>query len=279
MALFFSALCIFSTFGFPFLCYDKFIGGSVVVLVTRKFVSFAVVFTGVLFFVLINFTYSALAEDESEQRWLVFSGGSIATENQFFYSGGRFHAAGDTAGGGLILEALAGSGQYIYSTANVPGGLVSGRFSVVELSAGWGHRWDNGRVIGFVGVNYEDHELSPVDPGNTNQGEEWGIIAKIDLWVKPVDRVMVTAYGSVTSVFSGYYAQLFAGYRVHQDHDIYIGPETSVAGNNSYQEFKVGGRISGFSILKLSFAVSAGFAYSDDATESAYAALSSWRAF
>jgi Cellulose biosynthesis protein BcsS len=218
----------------------------------------------------------AIANEDPEFRRLIFSGASVASDNAFYYSGARYHISGNTDDGGWVLEFSGGRGTYNYLTQNVPGGVVNATFNIADGAIGYGYRWDQGRVIGFIGIHRESHTLSPFDPGNFNQGSETGISGKIDLWVKPTANVLITLYGSVTSVFSGYYANAFAGYRVFAQDNLFIGPEFGFAGNNSYSAQRVGLRASGIRFRKLSFAVSAGVSNDPASGSGAYGSLSSW---
>ncbi len=216
------------------------------------------------------------AGEAADWRKLVFSGASVASDNAFYYSGARYHISGNTDAGGWVLEMSGGRGSYSYLTSNVPGGVVNATFNIAEAAIGYGLRWDQGRVIGFIGIRRESHKLFPLDPGNFNQGSETGISGKVDLWVKPTDNLLITLYGSVTSVFSGYYANAFAGYRVPSRDDLFIGPEFGIAGNNSYREWNIGFRASGLRFRKLSFAVSTGFSNDPDSGSGAYGSLGAW---
>ncbi len=222
------------------------------------------------------FLPDAQADEKSGQRWLFFSGASIANNNHFFYSGGRYHLSGDADNGGWILEASAGTGRYSYLTKNVAGGIVDASFNVFEGAVGYGHRWEQGRIIGFVGVRNENHFLTPFDPGNQNQGDETGISGKLDLWVKPTEIILLTFYASTTSVFSGYHANAFVGYRIFSNHDFYVGPEIATGGNNSYQTSQFGIRASGIPLLGFSVAVSGGISEDRDTGSGTYGSFSLW---
>ncbi len=88
--------------------------------------------------------------------------------------------------------------------------------------------------------------------------------------------MLITLYGSVTSVFSGYSANAFAGYRFLSRDNLFIGVEFGFAGNNSYSAQHVGLRASGIRFRKLSFAVSAGLSNDPDTGSGAYGSFSSW---
>ncbi len=237
----------------------------------RSFAAGPVLFSAALFS-----TPGAEANEDPRFRRLIFSGASIASDNSFYYSGARYHISGNTDEGGWVLELSGGRGTYNYLTQNVPGGAVNATFNIADAAIGYGYRWDQGRVIGFIGIHRESHKLFPLDPGNLNQGSETGISGKVDLWVKPTENVLITLFGSVTSVFSGYYANAFAGYRFLAQDSLFIGPEFGFAGNNSYSAQHVGLRASGIRFRKLSFAVSAGFSNDPDSSSGAYGSLSSW---
>ncbi len=112
----------------------------------------------------------ANAEEAADWRRLVFSGASVATNGTFYYSGARHHFSGSTDAGGWVLELSGGRGTYNYLTQNVPGGVVNATFNIAEAAIGYGYRWDQGRVIGFVGLRRESHKLFPFDqPGQRDR--------------------------------------------------------------------------------------------------------------
>ena len=224
----------------------------------------------------LSFLSDAQAVDKSGDRWLFFSGASIADHNHFFYSGGRYHLSGDADNGGWILEAYAGTGRYSYLTQNVAGGSVDASFSVFEGAIGYGHRWEQGRIIGFVGIHNENHVLAPFDLGNRNHGDETGISGKLDLWVKPTENILLTVYASTTNVFSGYHANAFAGYRIFSNHDFYVGPEIAIGGNNSYQTSHFGIRASGIPLFGFFIAVAGGISQDPDTGSGTYGSFSLW---
>lgn len=216
---------------------------------------------------------------QEEQRWLVFSGASVADDSYYFYSGVRAALSGDITKSGLIAGVTSGSGLYRYASGVTPGGTIAGRFVLVEATGGY--QW-SAPQFGFAvmaGARYEDHRLSAPDPGNRVQGDEAGLAGLAELWARPVPGWMVTAGASATSVFGGYHVRASLARKLPFGTDLYAGIEAALMGNDEYRQTRAGVMVSGVDIGIATLSASAGLVDDSETGDGVYGTLGAWGMF
>jgi len=179
-------------------------------------------------------------------------------EDAYFLYGGAVHALnGDLASEGYLLRGFVGFGEYDYRNSGIAGGKVDGDIVSLDASVGYQIFVDNMRLTGYVGVAFENNDLSPNDPGNSTRGDEVGVklqgeIASVGL--APWHWSALASYGSAND---SYWARVRVGYEVTQ---FIIGPEGLLMGNDEYDGQRIGGFITLPQLGAVSVSLSGGYA-------------------
>ena len=233
----------------------------------------------ILFFITFLLQKPAFAVDEIRQRSLMFAGVEISSNSQYFHTGIRQSLAGHIENTGWIFDVSYGLGTYHYKNTNAPGGKIEASFAILDAAFGYHYRWDKGGISVLAGVHGEDHILSAFDPGNVVQGEKFGVSGKLDIWAKPTPDILITAYGSVTNVYGGYYGRLYIGHRIPQLWNAFVGPELAILGNQTYMETRFGIQANSIPLGEFGITISAGISQNQDSRHSLYGSLNMWRQF
>ena len=187
-----------------------------------------------------------IALDGSSQR--AVSGaliGTIAPFGSMYKSGMR-----------VRLSVLGGS--YVYTPAtpillgNIHGTIINGAFLV-------GYEWVTTRatVAVYGGAEAVNTSISPNDPNNTVKGGRAGVKLATDFYVTPTDDMMIAGVASYSSNFNAYYGRLKFGFAIGDR--LYIGPEVAALGDNFFQQWRVGGHVSGLRFGAMQFGAAVGF--------------------
>jgi len=186
-----------------------------------------------------------IAIDATSQRAL--SGALIGTIAPF--------SPMDRSGMRLRLGGLAGT--YVYSSGDpflgeVHGTIIGGAFLV-------GYEWvfKRATVALYAGGEFVNTSLSPNDPNNTAKGGSGGVKIAADFFVTPTDETMLAGVLSYSTNFNSYYGRLKFGFAFAER--IYAGPEVVVLGDNFFQQWRLGGHVSGLRFGALQFGAAVGF--------------------
>jgi Cellulose biosynthesis protein BcsS len=104
-------------------------------------------------------------------RYHLFAGGDIWRNGDFAY-GGLLWSPGGLDREGFTLKAVMSGGLYRYDSG-APGAQVTGREFVAQLLPGWRFKREQLEVKVFVGLDLQDHLLSPDDPSSGLQRRRW----------------------------------------------------------------------------------------------------------
>lgn len=203
--------------------------------------------------------------DEPVFRGVMISGGDITRNADEAYSGVYYAFNGDISRDGFILRLLGTRGFYEY---NVSGTQFDANYWQGDVMIGY--QWIRGGTdIGvYVGVDYQDHKITPDDPLNKLRGSEVGF--KVGLDIESNDRNTTGIYyaliGSYSTAFDSYYALARVGRKVGR---FTVGPEGWVLGDESGDGQRLGMFVS-FDVplgrdLAGTFTVSGGHQFGDDA--------------
>jgi hypothetical protein len=132
------------------------------------------------------------------------------------------------------------------------------RFWSGDLLVGWSNVMPNGAYTLSVGVNGQNHRISPFDPTNSVRGSEVGVKVQGDFWVNPSPVTLLTGLASYSTAFDTYYALLRAGYDF-QGQRVYVGPEVVALGNERTDQVRLGLHASGIRIGIAKLNVSGGW--------------------
>lgn len=217
-----------------------------------------------------------------EPTFDVFSGSEVTANTNSAYVGGSYAFGNPLYGSGCRLKAAGGYGFYGYGGAVAFGGAahdvrVVGRQVFVEAAVGYQLRMGFATIRSYLGVQTEEHRLTPNDLGNPVRGEATGAKAAIESWFDLGPNAWVSADASYTTAFDEYRGSLRAGRRLGPR--VAIGLEGSALGNAAYDEGRGGGFIElrfGKTAMTISGGVSGDYLEHEP---SGYAAIGLYRAF
>ncbi|WP_298952750.1 cellulose biosynthesis protein BcsS [uncultured Methylobacterium sp.] len=161
----------------------------------------------------------------------------------------------DRSGARIRLQGLAG----VYTYPSQGGKRVQGQQEEGSGMVGYEWIWQQAALAGYIGFNVRSNSLSIADPNNPVQGTGVGLKTALDFYAQPSTRTMVAAYGSYSTLFHAYYARLRAGYMVTDG--VYVGPEVTFLGDDYFNQWRVGGHLTGFSVGPVKLSLGAGYVY------------------
>jgi hypothetical protein len=219
-------------------------------------------------------TLSATAHAASTN---VFTGVDFAHDSWYAYLGGVTALQGQDilSQSGFLGRASVGYGQYDY---NKPGtGNIDGDVTDLDLMVGYGENFSGGRVSGYIGGDWINHDLSPDDPLADADGSRFGLKGQLEVWFSPADHFQGSALGSYSTAFDTYWSHFDVGYNFGA---VTIGPEVGLIGNDDYNEFRYGAQVGGIDLGFASTALHAGVANSNrSGGDGGYGAVSFARNF
>lgn len=150
------------------------------------------------------------------------------------------------------VEGQLGSFEYRNDTEKVIGNQQGGSVLV-------GYEWAETdiHVAAYIGFNYQNIKLDPVDPSNATAGAGYGLRVVGEIYANPTTYTMASAYGSYSTHSNAYYTRFKAGYALFDR--TFIGPEFSMLGDNFYKQWRIGAHISGLTLGRFQFGVSGGY--------------------
>ena len=212
------------------------------------------------------------AASSAKDDWIVSLDASttVTTINSVFANAGATAAvAGTLRDSGMRVRVEGLAGRYEYRAAS--GTKVAGEQVEAAAMAGYEWIWREAKLAGFVGLSVRNTTLSIPDPGNPVVGTSFGLKSAIDFYARPTDRTMVSAYGSFSTNDKAYFARLKGGYEIASG--LYLGPEVAVLGNDFYNQWRVGGHLTGMQFGPVQASLSAGYQYDRELKGGAYGAL------
>jgi cellulose biosynthesis protein BcsS len=179
-------------------------------------------------------TVAGPAVSEDKQSTTVFSGIEIGPRSEFVYAGAIAAANGDLGRSGVLFRGLAGYGWYEYE-GNV--GEVHGRVSLFDAMVGYQQVGNNLRVLGFIGVEHQNHEHSVFDPFNPVRGSETGLKVAGEVSSLIGNPWYFNLMGSYSTAFDTYWSRLRVGYSFG---NAIVGPEVWAFGNEAFDAQRFG---------------------------------------
>jgi hypothetical protein len=206
-----------------------------------------------------------------EPRFLLFAGTDLWRHGGFAH-GGLLVAPSGLDREGLVFKLMLGGGSYRYVSGALGDIDVVGRQFAAAAMPGWRFAGRNFVATVFVGLDYQDHRLTPDDPAAGLRGSAFGLRTAVELWYEPTPQTMFAADASVSTVGPSYSARVAAGWRVFERY--YIGPEVQgFAADDNYQQLRVGVHVTGFKYEPLEWSAGLGWANDSDDRTSLYGKL------
>lgn len=180
--------------------------------------------------------------DQAVPRHELFSGVGLTSNSIFGYAGAVWAFGRSVEAPGPRIKALTGVGGYDYS-----GGLPAvagpvnfdGDVTLAQILAGYQWRRGAWTVKAYAGAGFETHDLSPNDPANSVNGNQFGVMGQLELWRNLGEAGWLSLDASYADVFGSYWTQLRLGRRMHKR--ISAGVEAGAQGNEDYDSGRAGG--------------------------------------
>lgn len=202
-------------------------------------------------------TANAYAQDST----LLFAGVDGREKSWYSYVGARHHFSGDLTSDGFLLRAFALYGQYDYTSNAVAGGKVDGDVVGFDTMLGYQKRLESIYLRGYVGLDYEDHDLSPDNVFDSNRGSDFGVKVQGEIETdlrSPYYGALIASYGSAKE---RYWARLRGGYNLN---GYIVGPEGLATGNDESSEQRLGAFLMLTNLGPVGLTVSTGYSDVDD---------------
>ena len=181
--------------------------------------------------------YDGPSSVSAPKSTVTFSGSDWSKDASYFYSGLIFALNRDLGRDGIVLRGFAGVPMYEYDSS-VPGGVVDGDGVQGDLMIGY--LWHRDRVTfsAYVGVEYQDYDLTPDDPTSKVRGSEVGLKVAGDIASAYGSPLYWNIHGSYSTAFDTYWARGRIGYDAGR---FVIGPEVIAMGNEGFDAHRIGG--------------------------------------
>lgn len=203
------------------------------------------------------------AAQDSQSSFAI--GGVDVSESGFYtYLGGGTRLGGDMDTSGPLVRVQVGYGEFdqVLPTGNVDGSVTAGNLML-------GYQWVGmrTRVTGYAGVDFQDHDL-PATPLSPVAGSNWGAKAQLEVYSQPSDDVMLLGIGSYSTANDSYFVLGKAGVRVGGN--LFLGPEAGTLGNERFDQWRVGGHLTGFQLGPVGVGASVGYVENDPGDNGIY---------
>ena len=202
-----------------------------------------------------------------------FAGSHMLESSRYHYAGLVLHGAQRIYQPGFRLKLMGGYGGYAYLKGTEP---IAARLTGGEILVGYQGVWGPLTLKLYAGGQFERHALSPLDPGNSLSGTNWGARAALEGWLNLGTDGFVSADAALSSLKRGYSAAARIGYKFLGPWA--AGPEAGVMGNQTYHKISFGAFVRG-PAWGYEGRISGGIARDYDKDGSLYLAVSLGRKF
>jgi Cellulose biosynthesis protein BcsS len=199
--------------------------------------------------------------DEPPGRALVFTGFDFTSQRSYTgYLGGNFAPWGDLETSGFRFSLFGAAGSYRYdTTVGTTSTAIKGLFETSDFLIGYGSNRDNFSANFMVGLNVQNQVLSQPDPNNPVQGTRAGLKVQGDFYANPTPQLMLFGLGQYSTAFQSYYSEFKFGYALFGLREVFFGPHLLVEGNQQYEQWRVGGHVTGFKIGSVEAGLAGGY--------------------
>ena len=179
----------------------------------------------------------ALASAEST---LSFTGFSVSPDSWYAHLGATTALNHDIYKDGFLLRGSVGGGRYDYDAGATK---IDGDVVAIDTMLGYQHYFTTGlstkssRVTGYVGGDYQNHDLSPNDPASRVNGHEFGLKGQAELVLNLSDKVLADLVGNYSGAFDTYWSRSRLSYDFGP---VAIGPEATFLGSKSFDQQRLG---------------------------------------
>jgi opacity protein-like surface antigen len=199
-------------------------------------------------------------EEDSEKETLAINGGITYTKPYSLYGDfAMLWGPGGLDNSGFRVRLATVDGAYSFLQFTNFGPRIYGNSEEGVGEIGYEFVQGSTSLLLMTGVNYLTSSSSmPQNPSNPVPGTAFGSKSLIELYSTPTDKTMVEAEGNYATTFGEYYEQFKTGYAALGP-EIYIGPEAIFLGSQTYNQYRLGGFVSGIKIGKFELGFSGGY--------------------
>jgi hypothetical protein len=174
----------------------------------------------------------------------------------------------DVSGSRLRLEGLAGTFKFNSTTT---GDRIRGDQEGASILAGYEWKSTGQSLAMYGGLEVRNSQFTPVETGAGTPGAHQGLKATVEYYTALSPRSMLFAYGSYSTIDNAYFGQVKLG--IAPAGGVYVGPEFAALGDDYYQQWRVGGHVTGIQMGAMQFGVSAGYQLEKSGKGGAYGAV------
>ncbi|WP_246669050.1 cellulose biosynthesis protein BcsS [Ancylobacter sp. TS-1] len=211
-----------------------------------------------------------------KDRLYFFSGVDIARDTAYGWAGMAWAPFDRMDREGVRLRGQAGGGHYDYRTQAVPGGWNTGEKQEGEVLAGWQFLRGAHALALYGGVNVVDNRLQYPDPGNPDQGTQFGAKFVVEWFYRIDERRTLSAALAGSTADGTMNARASAGWRAFDWLD--LGVEAGATTDWLDESARVGGFLL-VPLARQELRVAGGWRWSSDSDDGAYGALSVFMPF
>lgn len=175
------------------------------------------------------------AYDDSK-AWVLFSGFDAVKDANYAFQGLIYSFNRDIGRDGFVVRLYGSHVDYEYDSG---GTRTDGDGWQGDVMIGYkisrGHWW----AAGYIGVDYQDHDLTPDDPANPVRGSEVGFKVAADIaTLRQGTPIYFGLSGQYSTAFDSYWARARVG--LNRDRFTF-GPEAIALGSDSFDAHRIGG--------------------------------------
>jgi hypothetical protein len=153
-----------------------------------------------------------------------------------FYLGAINAVNGEFGKDGILLRGLGVYGTYDYQAG--VGSTINGQYQLYDAMIGYQFLRPGFRFAGYIGGEYQEHNLSRFDPTNRVVGSETGLKVAGDVTLGHNQPLFLILAGSYSTAFETYWSRLRVGYKMGE---LTFGPEVLRTGNEGSDAWRLGG--------------------------------------
>ena len=198
------------------------------------------------------------ADEFQSDNSIVFAGIESRESANFAYVGLIHYFNGDISSDGFIVRALASRANYDYKT--VLDEDIDGSADSYELLLGYQKIFDRFSARGYIGLDHENHDLSPDNALDENRGADNGVKVQAEFesdFASPNYGSLVTSYSTAKE---RYWARLRGG---REFSGVVLGAEAVSLGDKEYAERRLGLFLSTRNLIPVAVSAAVGHADPD----------------
>ena len=182
---------------------------------------------------------AARAEDKP-QAYEVDASFDTAPQSLYWYSEGVVALNHDIGKTGFLLRTYSSLAEYQYTSASATAATIDGTQWQFDVMPGYQLVHGSTTVGGYIGLDYQNVQLSPEDPTAQVQGTRTGLKVEGHFEYSDDKQPYETSLtGEYSTAFATYYAELRLGARLCDK--LFVGSALEADGDTGYDGPRLGG--------------------------------------